>query len=114
MSHYAEYIKEAFGEHVVEDENVFYHYSFYDDYLFINNLYVSPNNRGFKVAKGYIREMAKIAKIKKYKQLVGSVSLSNLKKEKVLTTYLRNKCKISSSNESFIYVTIETEDALTL
>ena len=54
------------------------------------------------------------AKIKKYKQLVGSVSLTNLKKEKVLTTYLRNKCKISSSNESFIYVTIETEDALTL
>ena len=55
-----------------------------------------------------------VNEIKKYKQLVGSVSLSNLKKEKVLTTYLRNKCKISSSNESFIYVTIETEDALTL
>lgn len=114
MSHYADYMKEAFGEHVVEDENGFYHYSFYDDYLFINNLYVSPSSRGFKVAKGYIRQMAKIAEIKKYKQLIGSVSLSNLKKESVLTTYLRNKCKISSSNENFIYVSIKTEDALTL
>ena len=66
------------------------------------------------MAKGYIRQMAKIAEIKKYKQLIGSVSLSNLKKESVLTTYLRNKCKISSSDQNYIYVSIKTEDALTL
>ena len=114
MSHYQSYIEEAFGENVVEDKDGFYHYSFYDDYLFINNLYVSPESRGFKVAKGYIREIAKIAKIKKYEQIIGSVSLSNLKKEKVLMIYLRNKCKISSSNENYIYVNIKTEDALNL
>jgi len=114
MSHFENYMKESFEETVIEDKDGFYHYSLYDDYLFINNLYVSPNSRGLKVAKGYIKEMAKIAKIKKYEQIIGSVSLSNLKKEKVLMIYLRNKCKISSVNENCIYVSIETNDALTL
>jgi len=111
MSHYVNYIKEAFGETVVEDSFGFYHYSFYPDYLYINNLYVSTENRGFKIAKRYIREMAKVAKFKKYKQIVGAVSLNNKQSEKVLMTYLRNKCKISSADQHYIYVSIDVEDA---
>ena len=111
MSHYSNYMEEAFGETVVEDEYGFYHYSLHSDCLYINNIYVSPEYRGFKIAKRYIREMAQVAKIKKYKQIIGAVSLSNKQSEKVLMTYLRNKCKISSADQYFIYVTIDVEDA---
>jgi len=114
MSHYSNYMEEAFGEIVVEDEYGFYHYSLHDNYLYINNFYVSPEYRGFKIAKRYIREMAQVAKIKKYKQIIGSVSLSNRQSEKVLMTYLRNKCKISATDEYFIYVIIDVEDAETM
>ena len=99
---------------MVEDEYGFYHYSLHPDCLYINNVYVSPEYRRVRIGKRYLREMAQVARIKKYKQIIGAVSLSNRQSEKVLMMYLRNKCKISSADQYFIYVTIDVEDAETM
>lgn len=111
MSHYANYIKELRGAIVVEDKYGFYQYSLRPKHLYIDEFYVSPEYRGFKEAKRYIREMAKVAKDNNYKYLMGAVNLRNFNSASILYLYLRNKCKLYSAHNNYIYVTISIEDA---
>lgn len=114
MSHYANYIKELRGAIVVEDKYGFYQYTLHPKYLYIEEFYVSPEYRGFKEAKRYIREMAKVAKDNNFKYLMGGIGLTNNNATEVLNLYLRNKCKLHSANKDYVYVTINIEDAKAL
>ena len=114
MSHYANYMKELRGNIVVEDECGFYQYSLKPKYLYIEDFYIDPQYRGFKEAKRYIREMAKVAIDNDYTYLMGAVNLRNYNAASILNLYLRNKCKLYSAHDNYIYITINVKDAKAL
>ena len=111
MSHYANYVKELKDSTVVEDEYGFYQYKLCPQHLFIEELYVDSRYRGFREAKRYIREMAKIAKDNDYTYLMGAIAITNKNPLKLLSLYLRNNCKLHSTDRNYIYLTINIEDA---
>jgi ribosomal protein S18 acetylase RimI-like enzyme len=114
MSHYANYINELTEATVIEDKYGFYQYSIFSDFLYIDEFYIDPQYRGFKEARRYIREMAKIAQDHNFIYLLGGINLKNSNAASVLVLHLRNKCTLSSAENNCIYVKISVEDALSL
>ena len=114
MSHYANYVKELKDSTVVEDEYGFYQYKLYPKYLYIEEFYIDSQYRGFREAKRYIREMAKVAIDNDYTYLMGGIGIHNNNALKLLNLYLRNNCKLHSTDRNNIYITINVKDAKAL
>lgn len=73
MSHYADYKKEFENYETIEDDNGFMNYTFHGECCYIHEVYVVPDKRKEKIASGYADQVAKIAKEKGCKKLLGSV-----------------------------------------
>src|ERR1700722_19093300 len=73
MSLYKEYIEELGLKHMYETEKGFALYSFLDDGIYLEDLYVSKEFRGQDIAKELADKVASIGKEKGHKKLYGSV-----------------------------------------
>ena len=58
--------------------------------------------------------MAKVAIDNDYTYLMGAVNLRNYNAASILNLYLRNKCKLYSAHDNYIYITINVKDAKAL
>lgn len=114
MSLYADYIRETKDHKVVEDENGFYEYSLKQECLYLENIYVKPSSRGFRVVRQYIRELAEVAKQYDLPSITGVVNVAHHNVNHILMLYLKNNVSVIGALDNNIYVSIGVEDALKL
>ena len=114
MSLYADYIRETKNHKVVEHEDGFYEYSLKQECLYLENIYVKPSARGFRVVKRYIRELAEVAKQHDLPSITGVVNVEQHNVNHILMLYLKNNLSIIGALDNNIYVSIRVEDAIKL
>lgn len=103
MSLYAEYIKEREGRDIIEDERGFASYTFINDSVYIQEIYVRPKFRKEGVAAQYADTIATIAKSKGYSKMIGSVCPSAQGATESLKVLLAYGFKLQSSESNFIW-----------
>ena len=114
MSMYADYIKETKNHKIVEHEDGFYEYSLKQECLYLENVYVKPSARGFRVVKRYIKELAEVATQYDLPSITGVVNVEHHNVNYILMLYLKNNVSIIGAVDNNIYVSIGVEDALKL
>jgi predicted GNAT family acetyltransferase len=103
MSHYADYIKERLGKHIIEDERGFATYSFTDEStVYIEDIYITPEHRKSGVATSFADKIVAIAKAKGCTRLLGSVAPSANGSTDSLKCFLAYGCSLESSTNNFI------------
>jgi len=110
VSLYADYIKETKDHTVVEDEDGFYEYSLKNECLYLENIYVKPSVRGFRVVKRYIRELGQIAEEYDLLCITGVVNVEHHNANNILMLYLKNNVSVVGAADNNIYVSINTHD----
>ena len=73
MSLYAEYIQERLGKHIIESDKGFATYTFLQDGVYIEDIFVHKDHRQTKEASRMADQIAEIAKEKGFKKMYGSV-----------------------------------------
>lgn len=76
MSMYADYLKERENKHVLENDSGFLVYRIFDEYVYIQDIYVVPEKRKTGVAAFWADHVCSIAKESGVKTLVGSVDVT--------------------------------------
>jgi hypothetical protein len=114
VSLYADYIRETKDHTVVEDENGFYEYSLKENCVYLENIYVKPSARGFRIVKNYIRELGQIAKKHDLPCVTGVVNIAHHNANNILMLYLKNNVSVIGAVDNNIYVSIGTCDITTL
>lgn len=109
MSHYANYLKERQGKEYVEDEYGFYVYYFHEDFLFIEDLYVSPEHRHKGVAQRYSKELARITLESGRYKMVCNIIPSTNGASYMAGNLIENGFKLDSSGDDIIYFIKEIE-----
>lgn len=73
-SHYANYIEERENKDIIEDEKGFATYSYVDNGIYIEDIYVAPEFRNQKVASSYGAIIEDIARKSGLSYVYGSVA----------------------------------------
>ena len=76
LSNFGRYIYEREGKQIIEDEHGFATFLPCGEFMYIEDIYVVPEQRKNGVASRYADEIAKHALQKGYKKLLGSVKVS--------------------------------------
>lgn len=104
MSLYGEYIKEYAGREMLETENGFATYSFFDGGIcYIVDIYVVPEKRNAKVASDLAFEIEQIAKDKGCTVLLGSVDTNSKNPTQSMKVLLAYGFEYDSLSGSLIY-----------
>ena len=107
MSLYAKYIQERDGKHIIEDDRGFVVYSFRQDAVYVEDIYILPEFRHSGLAREMTDQVAVIAKEKGLKKLLGSVVVGNSHTEYNLIGYIKYGFKVDSCSNNFILLTKE-------
>lgn len=75
MSLYAKYINERENKEIIETEQGFATYFYIDSGVYIQDIYVSSDQRQSGVAASFADQIAKLAKSKGYSKMYGSVRI---------------------------------------
>lgn len=73
LSNYGKYIQERENKYIVEDSNGFATFSYLENSVYIEEIYVIPEKRKENIASSYADKIAKLAKQNGYDKLLGSV-----------------------------------------
>lgn len=103
MSHYANYIKEREGKEIIEDEFGFVTYSTHQDYVYIEDIYVTPEHRRQKKCYEYADKVAAIAKENGYSKLLGSIDPEGTGAHESLLVLLNYGYKLHATHNNVIY-----------
>jgi hypothetical protein len=105
VSHYADCVKSKYGHSTFEDEDGFFSYSA-EKVFYIEEWYLRPEARSMRKAKEYLSKMDAVAKELKYDAVFISINMKakNDLKDATLFWVLREKYKLSHSNENFIFL----------
>lgn len=99
---YAQYMEEREQKQVLEKPNGFAVYWFYQEWCYIEDIYVVPADRQSKVATEMANEITTIALGRGYKKLLGSVKPSAINSTKSLQVLLAYGFKLLSSDSNSI------------
>ncbi len=107
MSLYGQYILEREGKHIVEDERGFATYSYLEDCVYIEDIYVLPEFRKSGAASKYADFIASEAKLKGYKTILGSVSPRAKNCTSSVSVLLAYGFKLSNCDSNLVYFSKE-------
>lgn len=108
-SHYAHYLYERQNKSIIEDENGFATYYYFNDICYIEELYVKRDARKTGVARGYADTIVADAKAKKAKTLMGSVNLNTNGATDGMKCFLAYGMELQSADKNMIYLTKSLE-----
>lgn len=104
MSLYGEYVKEYAGREILETENGFATYSFFDGGIcYIVDIYVVPEKRNSKIASEMAHEIEGIAREKGCSVLLGSVDVNSKNPTQSMKVLLAYGFEFDSLSGSLIY-----------
>jgi ribosomal protein S18 acetylase RimI-like enzyme len=103
MSLYADYVKERENKSIIETEDAFLTYEFFEDFVYIVNLYVRPEKRKSHLASELANEVCKIAKEKGLGVLVGSVDVTARNSTESVKVLLAYGMRVDSVSGNLIY-----------
>lgn len=102
MSLYADYIKEREGKDTVETADGFATYISHEDGMYIESIYVKPEQRKSGAAAKLADIITEIARAKQLKKLYGSVSPSAIGSTASLKVLLAYGFELHSAQPNFI------------
>jgi len=102
MSLYREYLKEYTDKEVIETEKGFATYSFTNDSVYIQDIYVSPNFRQSSAASEMADGIALLAKERGIKTMLGSVIPTGNNSTTSLKVLLAYGFRLDSCTNNFI------------
>lgn len=107
LSLYGDYIKEREGKEIIESDDGFATYTFMGEFCYIVDIYVVPGKRKTKVASTMADQIAKLAKEKGFKFLLGSVDPSTNGATESMKALLSYGFRVHSMDQRLIYLTKE-------
>lgn len=102
MSLYKDYVCELGGRDVIESDKGFATYSFYEDSVYIEDIFISPDFRKTNEASRMADQIASIAKSRGCKKMIGSVIPNNKGSTESLKVLLAYGFKLDSSTNNLI------------
>ena len=99
---YAQYIKERLNKNIIETEDAFVVYSYENDHVYIEDIYVIPEHRKSGIASILANMIADEAKEKGIKKMLGSVVPSANGSTSSVKVLLAYGMKVKSSINDFI------------
>ena len=102
MTLFGQYLTELCGKNIIESDIGFITYSFLEDSVYIEDLFVLPDHRKTSEASKMADEVSEIARSKGYKKLMGSVIPANKNSTESLKVLLAYGFKLDSSTTNFI------------
>jgi GNAT superfamily N-acetyltransferase len=99
---YATYLEELGAKSLIKNDKGFAIYSFAEDYLYIEEIYILPQYRGKKEFAELSNSLMEIAKQKGCKRLLGSVVPSINNSTRSLAMMISYGAKLVSSSNNFI------------
>ena len=99
---YGMYIKELGNRDILETEKGFATYSFFEDSVYIEDIFVHPDYRNTNEASDMADEIGKIAKEKGYKKMIGSVVPGHKGSTTSIKVLLAYGFKLDGVNNNFI------------
>lgn len=100
---YSAYIRERSDKHILEDESGFAVYSYLEDYVYIEDIFVVKEAREGGIASRYADAVAREAKGKGYSKMLGSVSTLAKNSTDSVKVLLAYGFKLLESNGEMIY-----------
>lgn len=100
--------KQRHGYEVYEDDHGFFVWGVYD-FLFIAELYIMPNSRGFSHLRRYREEAIKIAKAHGLKEIKGIIRVDALNPARLVSIYNKIGFEVTGANDNKIVVTMGVE-----
>jgi len=100
---YAQYISERASKHIIENEFGFLVYSIEGQVLYIEDVYVKPEQRRTHLAKQMAEQAIEHAKQMGCKKLLGSVSAIANEKHQSVVTLINYGMKFHTVNGSMVY-----------
>lgn len=104
MSLFGQYIKERENKEIVENDYGFATYTFVNDGVYIEDIYVIPSHRKSSIASELADAVAKVAKDKGLTKLYGSVVPSTQNSTISLKVLLAYGFKVNSSERNVIFM----------
>ena len=99
---YSNYLKERTDKEVLETEQGFAVYSFTQDAVYIEDIFVDKDFRHSNVASDIADKISEIAKSKGFKKMLGSICPSTKNSTEGLKVLLAYGFKLDSSTNNFI------------
>lgn len=102
MSHFAKYIMERQGKHILENRFGFATYSFTDNAVYIEEIYVSEEHRKSNRASEMADKICEMAKLRGINLLYGSVSPKASGSTQSIQVLLAYGMQLDSCTDNFI------------
>lgn len=103
MSKYLDYLKERLNVESIETEEGFVTYSFSEDLVYIQDIYVVPHLRKSNIAKTLADKVVEIAKERGITKVLGSVALNTSSRDDSIKVLHAYGMKISHYDNHIIY-----------
>ena len=102
MSLYGSYLKERENKEIVESDQGFATYTYLNDGVYIEDIYVHPDHRQSHIASTFADQIANIAKEKGFKKMYGSVVPSTNHSTESVKVLFAYGFRLYSSEKNFI------------
>lgn len=100
---HGQYLKERENKEIIESEKGFATFFFENDYVYLEDIFVNKKHRRSGECYKMADEVAKIAKEKGYKKMLGSVCPSAPSSTESLQVLINYGFKLASSTDNMIY-----------
>lgn len=100
---YAQYLRERSNVSIVENEHGYITYIFMKDYCYIEDVFVTPEKRGTRLASQLAEQVLIKAKENGYSRLLGSVCISANGAEKSVVYMINYGYKLHNLDKDMIY-----------